>query len=513
MSTTTYKGLTILDPAPSAAGGLLIQNNFKALADHTYTGVGAHSGNLLYEPLGTTNLHSLTGIGAHSGDLLYEPLGSTDLHALVGIGAHSGNLLYDALGAASNIGDLLTSHSGNLSNPHQVTPSQLDVYTKSEVDSLIPTTTTEFIPEYIDEVVEMVTTAISTLVIKVRTNTGYVATESWDGAVAIAGDGNVANLITVTLNVPASGSYSKTSPKKVYAWSCTSNSATLNGAVTYLDVANQNLSTLNIYGCVELTYLCCSGNYLTSLKHQDWSVLIILDCSNNKLSTLDLSGCISLEELYCETNRITVLDTIDCIALVKLNISENYLQNVDIVASSLSELVCTAMRGMTSFSCMNIPSLTSLICRDNAALGILDELNTLSSLVNLDVTGCSSISLLTVNNLHALQSLSCASCDLGALNISGLTSLTTLNCSNNSGLTTLRAVGCILTAQGTTSTVSYAGSFIDGCNLTATALNQFYNDLGDSVGDLGIISVNGNIGTSSDDPSLASAKGYTIVGS
>ena len=91
MSTTTYKGLTVLSPEPSAAGGLLVQNNFKALAD---------------------------------------------FHA---------------------------AHTGNLSNPHGLTPGQLGVYTSGEVEAKFTDTellgvATATTPEFGDDTTKIATT-------------------------------------------------------------------------------------------------------------------------------------------------------------------------------------------------------------------------------------------------------------------------------------------------------------------------------------------------------------------
>ena len=52
---------------------------------------------------------------------------------------------------------------------------------------------------------------------------------------------------------------------------------------------------------------------------------------------------------------------------------------------------------------------------------------------------------------------------------------------------------------------------IAGHQLSAAALNQLYTDLSNTNN--GVIVVHGNPGTSADDPSVATAKGYIIYGS
>ena len=60
---------------------------------------------------------------------------------------------------------------------------------------------------------------------------------------------------------------------------------------------------------------------------------------------------------------------------------------------------------------------------------------------------------------------------------------------------------------GTTYTISYASA-----NLSAAALNNIYTNLGTASG-AQTITVTGNWGTAGDDPSIATAKGWTVAGS
>jgi hypothetical protein len=53
------------------------------------------------------------------------------------------------------------------------------------------------------------------------------------------------------------------------------------------------------------------------------------------------------------------------------------------------------------------------------------------------------------------------------------------------------------------------GSVIWNNNLDAAALNQFYTDLAPAGG---YIIISGNPGATGDDPTIATAKGYTIIG-
>jgi surface protein len=54
-------------------------------------------------------------------------------------------------------------------------------------------------------------------------------------------------------------------------------------------------------------------------------------------------------------------------------------------------------------------------------------------------------------------------------------------------------------------------SFAPGASLSADALNEIYTNLPTVTGQT--ITVTGNYGTSGDDPTIATAKGWTVVGS
>lgn len=131
-------------------------------------------------------------------------------------------------------------------------------------------------------------------------------------------------------------------------------------------------------------------------------------------------------------------------------------------------------------------ALTTLGCGDN-------------SLVSLDVSG-----------LTALTVLACPYNSLTSLDVSGLTALTDFDCSNNS-LTSLRAQGVGFSGGYYHSSFFASYAAIVGENqLQAAALNQFYTDL--APGDSPLL-VRYNPGTSGDDPSIATNKGYTVYGS
>ncbi|GAH53667.1 unnamed protein product, partial [marine sediment metagenome] len=70
--------------------------------------------------------------------------------------------------------------------------------------------------------------------------------------------------------------------------------------VTFLDVSGESISDLTgIEAFVNLDWLLCSNNQLTTLDVSNNYALDELDCSNNQLTTLDVSNNTALIKLEC----------------------------------------------------------------------------------------------------------------------------------------------------------------------------------------------------------------------
>ena len=238
---------------------------------------------------------------------------------------------------------------------------------------------------------------------------------------------------------------------KVMWWDSTSDVFASGGDINSKAASGAGEKTISIFACDE------NGAAIGSLTY--------LYCLNNSLTSLDVSGLTALTYLGCSGNSLTSLDVSGLTALTYLDCYANSLTSLDV-------------SGLTA--------LTSLHCSDN-------------SLTSLDVSG-----------LTALTSLHCSDNSLTSLDVSGLTALTSLTCSGNS-LTSIRAVGLSPTGYWNTLFGYYNGGFdLRNNSLSASALNQFYTDLANGSG---ILVVGGNTGTASDDPTIATAKGYTVYGS
>ena len=102
--------------------------------------------------------------------------------------------------------------------------------------------------------------------------------------------------------------------------------------VTYNDVAN--LTEIDVRG---------SYNNLGPIKSvrgiEHFKSLEEFYCTYNQLTTLDISGCTQLTELSCDYNQLTTLDVSGCTQLTKLYCFENKLTTLDVSKNTqLTEL-------------------------------------------------------------------------------------------------------------------------------------------------------------------------------
>jgi hypothetical protein len=313
----------------------------------------------------------------------------------------------------------------------------------------------------------------------VKTTTGYARITNFDTTQeANAGAGTPASFIYLEGGVPGTG-YDNVLPK-FYVIDPTDVSGSLSGDITYLwvktglditssppAVRSSNITALNVAGLPELTSLLCYGNYLTLLDVAGCTSLSTLRCHSNSLTSLDVAGLTSLSTLECYSNRLTSLDVSGCTSLASL-------------------------------SCYNNSNLTQLVIPDLHTLYYIDTHE--SGITSLDLSNSSGQPLIFLELYDgALETLDISN----ACNPSA----TLLRCQNNN-LTSIRAVGLRAVYMPWW---YYAAADLSNNQLSAEALDQFYTDLAVDATGTGIIDVSGNPGVTGHDPSIATAKGYTVL--
>ncbi len=124
--------------------------------------------------------------------------------------------------------------------------------------------------------------------------------------------------------------------------------------LTFLECSNNNLTTIDISNNTELEIFECYNNQLTSINVSQNTPMYQFECRFNQLSSLDLSNNPNLVLLSMGNNDITQLDVGNNSILLILECSETLIENLDL--SNNNELI-------------------SLICNDNDALSYINIKN------------------------------------------------------------------------------------------------------------------------------------------
>lgn len=83
------------------------------------------------------------------------------------------------------------------------------------------------------------------------------------------------------------------------------------------------LTSLDLSGCRNLTTVVCGNNGLTALVLPGGETLEVVSCGNNRLTNLDVRGCQGLRWLFCGGNLLKTLDTAQNEKLEKLDWTDN----------------------------------------------------------------------------------------------------------------------------------------------------------------------------------------------
>ena len=110
-----------------------------------------------------------------------------------------------------------------------------------------------------------------------------------------------------------------------------------NNQLTSLDVSgctvlkelqcdDNQLTSLDVSNNTALTSLLCGSNQLSTLDVSKNTALTSLTCSYNQLTSLNVSGCTGLTSLYCHVNQLTSLNVSGCTALTNLSCYQNQIK-------------------------------------------------------------------------------------------------------------------------------------------------------------------------------------------
>ena len=226
-----------------------------------------------------------------------------------------------------------------------------------------------------------------------------------------------------------------------------------NIALTYLRCRYNQLTALDMSKNTALTELYCDNNNLTTLNLGSNSVLSTLQCENNSLTQIDITGCPQLinSENFTHDDGVTIFT--DSIAISSDKFPDVYFRRyitdkfdtdgngflnsaeiasadkIDIHAtiSGTSYYLVRSLEGIEYFT-----ALTSLTISDSYISSL--DVSGVTSLQKIDYTDNNRrLQSLTLGTLPNLKTLHCINGEmLTALDVSGCTALTSLQCQGNS---------------------------------------------------------------------------------
>lgn len=260
-----------------------------------------------------------------------------------------------------------------------------------------------------------------------------------------------------------------------------------------LSCSLNQISSLNISGCNQLTYLDCSSNNISYIDITSTSLtslnvygnpftnidvtknpkLTYLDVGYTKIKAIDLSNTPLLESFFCHNNSVTSLDISKCPNIIYLNVSYNQLVNLNLknnnnrkIATNISfynfknnpNLTCIQVDDV-SFANANLSALKdgtasfSAFCEPVVAYTTIPDINfekklialgidkdgengkvatsSITSVASLNVSGSNIKDLTGIKDFASLNSLDCSNNQLTVLDVSENNNLKKLNVSKN----------------------------------------------------------------------------------
>lgn len=233
-----------------------------------------------------------------------------------------------------------------------------------------------------------------------RSTTGYVTVELWDGTQAQYGAGNPAADIVLSPAVPGTGPYSGNAPKTITVWSILNgNLLNASGAVSKFVSTDQDITEafllrepgmkewrahvnqieeLEFAPAADPTIIQMEDNDLTEFAI-DSNALTSLRVHQNQLTTVSVAGCeATLVGFYVYQNQLTTIAVPNFTALVDFRCNNNLLTTIDMTG-------CTGMLTFhgyqNSFATIDITPLVNV----TSVLLYLNQLSTLDTSANVDL--------------------------------------------------------------------------------------------------------------------------------
>jgi len=243
-------------------------------------------------------------------------------------------------------------------------------------------------------------------------------------------------------------------------------------------------------------------------------------------------GCFTLQNIVIATDASSLVTDVSfmfasCTSLTSIPLFNT--ANVTNMTGVFSS--CTSLTSIPLFNTANVTNMTSVFA-NCTTLSLVPLFNTANvTNMNLMFSGCTTLSLVPLFNTANVTNMN--------LMFSGCTTLSLVPLFNTANVTTMNGMlyNCItlssvptLVTTGVDSSAGLSSVFlscfslsrieakdfrftfaVSSCKLSAAALDEIYTNLPIVVGQT--ITVTGNYGIAGDDPTIATAKGWTVTGS
>lgn len=251
-------------------------------------------------------------------------------------------------------------------------------------------------------------------------------------------------------------------------------------AVRHVSLERVNITSWgNINSLADLFFTC---SRLQSLNETEWNMANITNVSNI------FRSCAAISKLDCSNWKISGITNwanafLACNGLTSFKAPSGKINSTNLTGLFNS---CYALEEL-DLSGWDVSSVTNMN-------GIFASC---FSLRDLNITGWDTSAVTNATNMFA----SCYALEkIPAINLSAVNTITNATfCTSSSSLTRMQATGINVSVN------------MQQCLLGAAALNEIYTNLSNN-GAGKTITVTGNYGTTSDDPSIATAKGWTVSG-
>lgn len=130
---------------------------------------------------------------------------------------------------------------------------------------------------------------------------------------------------------------------------------------------HNTMTSINVKGCSELTFINCAGSELPALDLSDCTELETAWLPGNHMTTVDLTGLTKLKEVSLERNSLSEIKGLsDCTQITELDVAENQLTALSLEGLSRLETLDCRENLLTALDLNPCPALKEIFCYKNA---------------------------------------------------------------------------------------------------------------------------------------------------